>query len=90
MKCTIEFMVQQKPLAEVWSDDLARILGPYRDYIEAVFAAARERELLDEIEVVFFLEDEKSWGVRFTGAPLAVHYATDLIGPIADIKRRPH
>lgn len=83
-------MGQKKPLAEVWSDDLARIVGPYRDHIEAVFAAANEPEMLEDIEVVFFLEDEKSWGVRFTGAPMAVHYATDLIGPITDIKHRPH
>jgi hypothetical protein len=81
---------QRKPLADVWSDDLARIIGPYREHIEAAFTAARDPDMLADIEVIFFLEDEKSWGVRFTGAPLAVHYATDLVGPMAGIKPRPH
>jgi len=90
MKWTIEFMGQQKPLGEVWSDDLARIIGPYRDRIEQAFAAAADPDLLAGIEVIFFVDDEQSWGVRFHGEPLAVNYATDLVGPLVSAESRPN
>ena len=90
MKWTIEFMGQQRPLDEVWSDDLAGIIGPYRDRIETAFKAARDPELLNDIEVIFFVDDQNSWGVRFYGQSLAVQYATDIAMPIVKVGTQPN
>ena len=84
MKWTIEFEGDQKPLVDVWDDDIARMMGPYKNRLEQAFARARDQEILANIEVVFFVDDERTWGVRFCGEPLAVQYATDLVKPFID------
>jgi len=90
MKWTIEFEGRQKPLAEVWSDDIARIIGPYRARVEQAFATARDQTVLSDIEVVFFVDDRQTWGVRFCGEPLAVQYATDLVKPLLGAGPQPN
>lgn len=84
----IEFMGPQRPLTDVWNDDLAPIIRPYRDRIEQAFAAANDPDLLADIEVIFFVDDERTWGVRFHGEPIAVHYATDVVGPLVRMAPR--
>lgn len=75
-------MGEQRALDEVWTDDIARIIGPLRDRILRAFLRASDPDTLSEIEVVFFVDDERTWGVRFEGSPYAVQYATDLVLPI--------
>jgi hypothetical protein len=86
MKWTIEFDGRQKPLAEVWDDNIARIISPYKDRVEQAFATARDQEILCDIEIVFFVDDERTWGVRFCGEPLAVQYAIDLVRHFIDAR----
>ena len=89
MKWTIEFEGCQKPLAEVWDGHIARIIAPYKDRVEQAFATARDQEILSDIEIVFFVDDEQTLGVRFCGQPLAVQYATDLVRPFIDARSQP-
>ncbi|MGO4558270.1 hypothetical protein [Mesorhizobium sp. 2RAF21] len=89
MKWTIEFEGRQMPLAEAWDGHIARIIAPYKDRIERAFATARDQEILSDIEIVFFVDDERTWGVRFCGEPLAVQYATDLVRPFIDARPKP-
>jgi hypothetical protein len=90
MKWTIEFEGHQKPLSDVWGDDVARIVGPYRDRIEQAFAIAHDEGMLSDIEVIFFVDDNATWGIRFCGEPLAVQYATDLVKPLIDMRVQPN
>jgi len=90
MKWTIEFEGHQKPLSDVWGDDVARIVGPYRNRIEQAFATAQDQRILSDIEVVFFVDDDATWGVRFCGEPLAVQYATDLVKPLIGVSAKPN
>jgi hypothetical protein len=90
MKWTIEFEGRQRPLADVWDDDVARIIGPHRDRVERAFATARDHEILSNIEVVFFVDDDRTWGIRFCGEPLPVQYATDLVKPFIDVRSQPN
>jgi hypothetical protein len=90
MKWTIEFEGHQKPLSDVWGDDVARIVGPYRNRIEQAFATAQDQRMLSDIEVVFFVDDDATWGVRFSGEPLAVQYATDLVKPLIGVSAKPN
>lgn len=90
MKWTIEFEGRQKPLSDVWGDDVARIVGPYRNRIEQAFATAQDQRILSDIEVVFFVDDDATWGVRFCGEPLAVQYATDLVKPLIGVSAKPN
>lgn len=90
MKWTIEFEGYQKPLADVWNDDIAEIIGPYRHRIEQALATARDQSMLSDIEIVFYVDDEQTWGVRFYGEALAVQYATDLVGPVIGVRPQPN
>lgn len=90
MKWTIEFEGHQKPLSDVWGDEVARIVGPYRNRIEQAFATAQDQRMLSDIEVVFFVDDDATWGVRFCGEPLAVQYATDLVKPLIGVSAKPN
>jgi hypothetical protein len=46
--------------------------------------------MLSDIEVVFFVDDDATWGVRFCGEPLAIQYATDLVKPLIDMRVQPN
>lgn len=90
MKWIIEFEGRQRPLAEVWGDDVSKIIGPYKHRIEQAFATARDQSILSDIEIIFYVDDEQTWGVRFVGELLSIQYATDLVGPLEGVKPPPN
>lgn len=81
----VEFEGQQKPLAEVWSPEMAVIVGPVRDSVSAALEAAEDPDELHELRVIIFAEDGE-WGFRLAGSPVAVNYAIALIGLKRDVR----
>lgn len=77
----IEFEGHQKPLSEVWGDEVALLLGDFKNRIEQALRSARDQGILSGIEVVFFVDDVSTWGVRFVGDAMAVQYAMDVTRP---------
>jgi hypothetical protein len=82
----VEFEGQQRRLDDIWSDELAKVVGPTRDEISAVLDSAPSPEDLEGLRVIIYAE-EGEWGFKLKGPPLAVNYATDLIGQSRQIGR---
>lgn len=81
----VEFEGQQKPLDDVWSPEMAVIVGPVRHQVAGALDAAADPDELEGLRVIIFAEDGE-WGFRLAGSPTAVNYAIALIGLKRDIR----
>lgn len=80
----VEFEGRHKPLDDIWSPELAAIVGPLRDRVTAALDAAADPDELAGLQVIVYAEGG-TWGFRFAGATAAVHYAIALVGMRMDI-----
>jgi hypothetical protein len=93
MEWLVEYEGQQMPLDRIWSDELARIVGPLKSTIEKALARAAEPQELAGLKVVVYAEDTgngASWGFKFAGSPAAVGYAVSLVGEQTPIVKPSH
>lgn len=82
----VEFEGQQRRLDDIWSDELAKTVGPLCEEVSTALGGAQSPEDLEGLKVVIY-SDGDEWGFKLAGPSNAVNYATDVIGQVRPIGR---
>jgi hypothetical protein len=85
----VEFEGQRRSLESIWSDELAKIVGPLRDSLNAALAGASTPSDLYGLVITIYAEDGE-WGFKLGGPATAVQYAIDMIGQRRELTPRPN
>lgn len=89
----VEFEGERRPLESVWSDELARLVGPLKSTVENALDKAADPDELKGLMIIVYTEVMDAgaqWGFKFAGPPTAVNYAVSLVGQSAPVIKPHH